>query len=128
MGLYHTKHLCAHATENVRFATAEQRCAAEGLGVCGDQTSNQECSYDGASVWTPETCTMQVAVDEMGKVSAQTNEDTKQNKFQVSWDGGFPTASTCPSDCAVSDSECVCDATVELLAVFDRVPDKTELA
>jgi len=127
VGYYQEKKVCSHTAERVSFATAQANCAASGLQVCTDDTAAGSCGYDGQKVWTPETCSIQVAIDADGKVSSEANDKTKQNKFSVEWKGDFPTTATCPAECTVTNGECICSTTIVMQAVFSQVPTKAEL-
>jgi cullin-associated NEDD8-dissociated protein 1 len=126
-GLYHEERICGYPQERVRFARAKDACAAVGLEVCPTQTATGNCSLDTIEVWTPETCSFSIEVDMQGRVAAQTDTDTKQNKFSVQWLGGHPTPGACPSECTNSTEGCTCDVHVEVQAVFSGLPSKAEL-
>jgi cullin-associated NEDD8-dissociated protein 1 len=128
-GVQQEARVCGQPSERVRFSVAEATCASLGLAVCDRTISTASCGYDDMHVWTPMTCTTEIAIDASGKVSAQTSDKTKQNKVTVQWLNGFPSASECPSDCTVwvQADTCVCTATTSTQKVFDYVPSKEEL-
>jgi len=121
--------VCGQPAERVRFSVAEDTCRGLGLTVCPSKTSASSCGFDSKSklVWTPFTCTLEIEIDSEGKVSAQTDLKTRQNKFAVQWLDGFPTAAACPSGCVSAAGTCTCTMNVTTEKAFDHVPSQQEL-
>merc|ERR1719247_2673219 len=84
-GVQKEARVCGQPAERVRFSVAEDTCRGLGLTVCPSKTSVSSCGFDSKSkmVWTPFTCTLEIEIDSEGKVSAQTDLKTRQNKFAV---------------------------------------------
>jgi len=129
VGAYREAHACGVYQEKVPYATAVKHCSSLGMQICDRQTDLTTCGYndDGARVWTQTNCSINVSVDETGKVSSQKDESTKMNKIRVSWTDSSPDVAACPADCSSGTSSCVCPISVELQAVFDRIPSTEEL-
>lgn len=126
-GLYRETVLCGQQGQRVRYPTAAALCAGVGMQVCPTQTAGGTCGYSTSKVWLPTPCNLSVAVYPDGQVSLQVDSRTKANKVAVQWTGRFPTSATCPNRCTVADDACVCDAQVEVRAVFSGVPTAADL-
>ncbi|CAE7781068.1 unnamed protein product [Symbiodinium sp. CCMP2592] len=73
VGAYREAHACGVYQEKVPYATAVKYCSSLGMQICDRQTDLTTCGYndDGARVWTQTNCSINVSVDETGKVSSQ---------------------------------------------------------
>lgn len=99
-GAYKQKEMCSYTNERVRYTTAAETCASEGLGlpdVTDTVPAIDTCRYGRGSdrrtdfIWTTEDCSISIVVDETGRVASQIDDTTKQNFFQVYWvNGTFP--------------------------------------
>ncbi|CAE7202317.1 unnamed protein product [Symbiodinium natans] len=127
---YREGHKCGFYQEKVSYAKAVSYCNSLGLQICDRQTGLTTCGYndDDARIWTQVNCSINVSVDDAGKVTSQKDEDTKMNKIRVSWvDSLQPDVTACPAECSSAATSCVCPISVELQAAFDRVPTVQEL-
>ena len=81
-------------------------------------------------MWTPEPCSYEVVVHSDGKVSSNLTSRTRQNAFGVAWKNGYPAvaAASCPAGCRVAADACSCTMVVEVRAVFNQIPEASELA
>jgi len=127
-GEFREKRVCSFQSELFRFEAARSQCAKIGMDICPESTAAADCGYDEMQVWTGENCSSaSVAVHADGKITVQTDENTKQNPFAVQWQAGFPTAGTCPQECEISNDACVCPTRVETQSVFHSIPSEEEL-
>eukprot|EP00931_Biecheleriopsis_adriatica_P083516 TRINITY_DN5709_c0_g1_i1.p1 TRINITY_DN5709_c0_g1~~TRINITY_DN5709_c0_g1_i1.p1 ORF type:complete len:1902 (+),score=308.18 TRINITY_DN5709_c0_g1_i1:193-5898(+) len=71
--------------------------------------------------------THKIRIGKRGKISMYTDANAQHNQFAVHWQNGFPTVNACPEGaCFVSEDACVCEASVEVVAVFDQIPSKSQ--
>ena len=128
---YEEAHVCGYHQEYMSYEAATRRCAEEGLKICDRGTELTTCGLnddDNARVWTPEACTTNVTVDEIGRVSSQRTDKMKMNRLRVQWTNGFPDVQNCPSDCTSLANSCECPIRVETRAVFNSLPTASELS
>jgi len=127
-GAFREEQICRFPGERLAFADAEALCASRGLSVCEKRTSAIGCGYESMHVWTPSPCSHTIEVHAEGKVSAQTDNDAKQNSFTVQWhNDNVPNINACPSGCNATSDGCLCAMQVESRPVFTHVPRKAEL-
>ena len=93
-------------------------------------TASSKCNYNSntAQVWTLETCSVNASIDSEGKVASYHTDKTKMNKVSVNWIDGALDVKSCPSTCTTLTESCLCPMHVETQAVFNRVPDASELS
>ena len=136
--------VCKYVGERTTFATAEARCAAEGMALCGVHfwRSNSPCRYDNLHIWSRASCSVQLQVATNGDVnivhasrstgSARTFKLDSGNLFRVPWREGFYPRATdgCSmnaTSCVTHGFGCLCNFTVASSAVFDDVPTLDEI-
>jgi len=128
-GPWQAERICGYPAERVNLAEAEHKCAQRGLELCAEKLEGWGCNYDAMPVWTPETCSYELIVHPGGLVSSNFSSKSRQNKFTVQWQHGFPAvvAGACPTGCNVTGDSCTCQLRVETRLVFNRIPTKKEL-
>lgn len=144
---------CLYVAEPMKFATAQQRCAAEyqGGAVCDQRRATfSESTVDGQSPdwqetcagfmlsWTNDPCTLQVQVFPGGDVAVVDRKGAidflkpnAANRFRVLWGESmlYPTfEQNCTTGCQPRPEHggtCICDLSVENTAVVLADPDAT---
>eukprot|EP00928_Gymnodinium_smaydae_P003202 TRINITY_DN1113_c0_g1_i8.p1 TRINITY_DN1113_c0_g1~~TRINITY_DN1113_c0_g1_i8.p1 ORF type:complete len:1938 (+),score=261.64 TRINITY_DN1113_c0_g1_i8:71-5815(+) len=120
------RHICQYRGEHVPFEEARTRCAKARMSICKNQVKSKLCAHK-TRVWTPERCSANLAVYADGTVSSQIDENAKQNKIFVHWDGGFPVPGKCPKGCREQATSCLCSVQPKLSAVVSTQPTQRDL-